>query len=1227
MKDRSIFAVSATVVAMLCLAFAPMASGLRQTPGTGWSIRSVAEPTSFNVADTQDTVNELVVKATEGHYKLRPGIAAEPTSSIEWDAPASRADEVAGGPESVEKALEALPEVGAGNVAVVGGPGDTGGSKPYRIAWTGALSGTYPGFLNIEESELKDGGGSGSAASNLVTEASTHDRLAVAVVNVGSRPSEGTIEIADELPSGLHLIGEPKLIEPVLPESHRGTCIAAQLKCTYTKPVLPGRELVMYINVAVTSSTLKGLLDNKANVSGGGGGEASTSASSPVNLRNLPFGIVGFDFETDGMGGTADLQAGDHPYGVTTTIEFDTILEMAGHPHVVQDVKNVTVELPLGFAGDPLTGERCPEIDLTDSEGNINTPGYHAACPPGSQVGTISIVWAGGEHTIPYPVYNVVPEHGYPAELGFNAGAGQPIFLYANIVRDPSGYRLRIVTPSALRATNLEPEAVRVDIFGDPGSVDGTGSKAAFLTNPTNCVPTPLNVVTYVTSWAGSSATAETTAYPELTGCNLLQGVSAFDPNLSLEPETTQADTPSGYMIDLKIPQAPNSFGAFATPELKDATITLPPGVSVSPAAANGPAALTGCESIGKHGINLGSSEIAPDGQDLGDPEATEVGEGHPGGDNSPYDDGLWHASPGHCPENSRLGEVEAKTPDLAEPLQGHMYLAEPQCGGLGQPACTEAAAEKGEVFGVYLEVSGSGVIVKQPGTVEVGGYGAHSRETGLSPGQVRVRFDEAPQFPLEEVKVTFPGGQRTPLANPQTCGTATTTSELEPWSAPESGPNATPSSSFVVTGCSTPMPFKPGFTAGTVTSNAGGFSPFVLQLSRNDGEQDLSGLETTLPNGLLAKLAGVPECGSAEAGAGSCPSGSQIGTVRVTLGSGSEPLTQTGRVYLTGPYNGGPFGEVVVVPAIAGPFNLGNVVVRGSIRINPNTAQASIVSDPFPTFVDGVPVRLRTVDVEVNRPGFTFNPTDCDAKAVTGKLTAVQGASEAVSSPFAVTGCANLPFKPSFKAYTRGKTSRINGASLVVKVAQKPGEANIHRVHLAFPKALSARLSTLRGACTEVQFAANPSGCPAGSVIGTGTAVTPVLSAPLSGPAYLVSHGGAAYPDVVFVLQGDGVTIDLTGATDIKKGIAYSTFETVPDAPVTSFETVLPEGPHAIFAANLPAKAKGSFCGRSPAIATTLEGQNGLVIHQSTKIKVTGCPKKPKHGHKKTKGGGHRKK
>jgi hypothetical protein len=1197
-----------TFALLLMVFVVSAATATAATPGAGWAIHSVAEPTNFSAADAQNNIVELTVIATEGTYRLSlhgGEAAAELTEPIQWNESA----------EGLQRTLEAVTEVGAGNVSVTAGPG---GSKPYTITWIGALSSNSLSPA-LRENKLKNGPAEGTVVRETIQEPEARDRFALTVVNVGSRASEGEVTVDDTLPEGLVPV-EMRIREPV---SHvNNECSLTELKCTYSEPVAAGRQLVVEIRVGVMSSSLTGPLVNKASVSGGGGPEASTSASNEVNVGPAPFGIAGLAFEADNVAGVMDVQAGEHPYGVTTTIDLNTLL-VGSETHPVQNVKAVSVELPLGFVGDPLAAERCPEIDLTDSEGPLGSPQFRTKCPPGSMVGRVSLK-VGGSHLTPYPVYNVTPDHGYPAELGFNAGLGQPVFLYASVVRSAPGYRLRIAASGAIHVTGLEVEGLWMTVYGDPGEVNGTGSKVAFVTSPTRCSTESVKVNTEVTAWEGGSAYAEATAYPDLTGCNLLQGAAAFDPGIAVEPEMTQADTPSGYAIDLRMPQAPDTFGALATPELKNATVTLPTGVSISPSAASGPDALGGCAATGREGINIGSNEVAPGGQDLGDPEATELGEGHPGSDSSPYDDGLWHTEPGHCPENSRLGEVEVKTPVLAEPLRGHVYLAGPRCA---QAACTEADAEEGKVFGLYLEVAGAGVIVKLAGSVEAGGYGPHSRETGLAPGQLRAHFDENPQFPFEELRLTFPGGQRAALANPQSCGTATTTSELEPWSAPESGPNATPSSSFAVTGCESSMPFKPGFDAGTVTPIAGGYSPFVLQLSRQDGEQDLSGLEATLPEGLLAKLAGVSECGAAEAARGTCPEASQIGTVSVTAGAGSEPLLQTGKIYLTGPYNHGPYGDVVVIPAIAGPFNLGDVIVRGSLRINPNTVQASIVSDPFPTVVDGVPVRVRSVDIEVNRPGFTFNPTDCDSQSVTATLTGAQGASAAVSSPFAVTGCADLPFKPSFTASTQGKTSRVDGASLVVKVAQKTGEANIHRVHLAFPKVLPARLATLRGACTEAQFAANPSGCPAGSVIGTGTAVTPVLSAPLSGPAYLVSHGGAAYPDVVFVLQGDGLTVDLTGATDIKKGIAYSTFETVPDAPVSSFETVLPEGPHAIFGANLPAKAKGSFCGRTPTIATTLEGQNGGTLTQSTKLKITGCPKKPKHGTKHRRKAGKRKK
>ncbi len=1167
------------------------------TPSAGWSISSLAEPTNFSFSETQDAVQVIAVSATGGTYKLSVyggETADELTGAISSEASAAE----------LQAALEAVPDIGAGNVIVTGGPGDENGTKPYTLIYVGSLSG-HGEHLLLRDPALTGGEATVVQEESRDVPGEAHDLYTLTVANVGSRASEGEVTIVDKLPPGLVPV-EARVEEPQ--SGHGNKCaLTTPLTCTYSEPVPAGGELLMTVQVAVPSPSLTGSVTNEATVLGGGAGQTSTSESTAVNAGPAPFGIAQFAFEANGLDGVRDAQAGDHPYGVTTSIDLNTVFVARGlkvaRDEVAQEVNDVAVDLPLGFLGDPLAAEQCPAIDLTDSEGSLGVGGhYRTTCPPGSRVGTIRFVWNAGVRPEGFPVYNVAPEHGYPGELGINAGLAQPIFLYASVIPSTSGYRLRVATPGALRA--IEVEGISLTIFGDPAEHDGTGGSAAFVTNPTNCSAGPLSVSAEVTSWEGGSATAESTAYPDVTGCDLLQGAAAFDPTIKVEPETTQANTPSGYEVDLKLPQAPDVFGAFATPELKNATVTLPAGVSVSPSAASGPNALEGCTEAQ---IDL-----------LG----TELGEGHPGGNASPYDDGLTHASPGHCPENSRIGEVEVKTPLLEEPLRGHVYLAQPHCGGAGQPECTEAAAEEGKVFGLYLEMAGSGVIVKLAGSVEAGGYGAHSRDTGLAPGQLRTRFDNNPQLPFEELKLTFTGGQRAPLENPQSCGTFTTMSELEPWSAPESGPNATPSSAFAVTGCANPMPFKPGFTAGTLTPIGGGLSPFTLQLTRQDGEQDFAGVSVTTPAGLEGMLSRVALCGEPQAALGTCPSASQIGTATVASGAGSEPLWLSGPAYLTGPYKGAPFGLSIVVPAKAGPFNLGDVVVRSTISVNPNTAQLTVTSDPLPQSVDGVPFRLKTIDVEVNRPEFMFNPTNCDSQSINATITAAQGASAAVSSPFAVTGCKNLPFKPGFTASTQGKTSKAGGASLVVKVTQKPGEANIHRVNLQLPGALPSRLTTLQKACTEAQFNANPAGCPAASVIGTATAVTPVLNVPLTGPAYLVSHGGAAFPDVEFILQGQGVTIVLDGKTQIKKGITYSHFETVPDAPISSFETNLPEGPHSVLAAYLPANANGSFCGLSLAMPTTIEGQNGAHIKQSTTISVTGCKAAIKMVKKKRSGG-----
>jgi hypothetical protein len=460
----------------------------------------------------------------------------------------------------------------------------------------------------------------------------------------------------------------------------------------------------------------------------------------------------------------------------------------------------------------------------------------------------------------------------------------------------------------------------------------------------------------------------------------------------------------------------------------------------------------------------------------------------------------------------------------------------------------------------------------------------------------------------------------------------------LTPWSTSGLGglsgteqiagtPDAYPSSSFNVDwdghggACPGSLPFAPAFSAGMASTAAGVYSPLTVQFSREDREQDLAGITVHTPVGVLANLSSIPLCGEPQASQGTCAAASQIGTTSAAVGPGSHPFWITdGRVYLTEGYKGAPFGLSIVVPADAGPFHLGNVVVRASINIDPRTAAITVTSDPLPQIWDGVPLRLRTVNVSIDRPEFMFNATSCARQQLTAAITGAPpvndpgepGKSSSVSSAYEVGGCAGLAFKPAFAVSTSGKTSKADGASLTAKVsypnAVQGTQADIAAVKVDLPKQLPSRLTTLQKACTSAQFESNPAGCPAGSFIGRAVVHTPILPVPLEGPAIFVSHGGEAFPSLTLVLQGDNVTIDLVGSTFISKaGVTSTTFKTVPDAPFSTFELTLPEGPYSALAAN------GNLCTSKLAMPTAFVAQNGAEIHQSTKIAVTGCtPSKP---------------
>ena len=390
--------------------------------------------------------------------------------------------------------------------------------------------------------------------------------------------------------------------------------------------------------------------------------------------------------------------------------------------------------------------------------------------------------------------------------------------------------------------------------------------------------------------------------------------------------------------------------------------------------------------------------------------------------------------------------------------------------------------------------------------------------------------------------------------------------------------------------------------------------------MSRPDGSQTLSRVELQMPPGLVGTLSTVKLCEEPQAAQGSCGEESLIGHTIVSRGAGGSPYSVSGgKVFITGPYKGAPFGLSIVEPAVAGPFNLGTIVVRAQIRVDPVNSHLTVISDALPTIIDGIPIQIQHVNVSIDRPGFTFNPTSCEPMKLTGVLSSTEGSTADASSPFQVTNCASLAFKPGFSVSTSAKTSRIDGASLHVDLTlpQEGGrgtEANVAKVKVSLPKQLPSPLKTLQKACLEKTFAENPASCPTASKVGEARVSTPLLSGPLTGTAYFVSHGGAKYPELIMVLIGeDGVTVDVHGETFIsKRGITSATFSTVPDVPFSNFELTLPEREYPALTAN------GNLCKGTLSMPTEFVGQNGLKINQNTKISVTGCPKGKKVSHKK---------
>lgn len=640
-----------------------------------------------------------------------------------------------------------------------------------------------------------------------------------------------------------------------------------------------------------------------------------------------------------------------------------------------------------------------------------------------------------------------------------------------------------------------------------------------------------------LTNEKGETSTKSYTTLIGLNGCGLVP----FDPTFGLSAGTGESgsDQPDGISTSVGIPRHPEA--EIDSAQLKTASVKLPEGMTLNPSAAAG---LTACT-----------------------PTQARIHSSTPGTD---------------CPASSVLGTVSLNVPTLPDgSLTGNVYLGTPPDGG----AITDPP------YIIYLDA-------------ESARYGVSVRIKGetfpnLATGQVTTVFQENPEQPFTTATLNFKDGALAPIANPLTCAAGTAEGSFLPYTEIGAKTIATP---FASTGCAATIPFALTQTTANQTANAGGNTSYTFSLTRPEGNQYLSQVKTTLPAGLVGQIPKATQCTEAQASTNTCPDSSKIGTASAISGAGPTPFTfGGGTVYLTGPYKGAPFGLSIVVPAIAGPFNLGPVTTRAGITIDPYTARVTTTAD-LPTIVKGIPIRLRGVTVSINKQGFLLNPTSCAAMATESTVTSTDAATQKLSSPFAVGNCNLLKFKPGFKAVTSSRTSKANGASLETTLNEIPGQANVKSVKVQLPKALPSRLTTLQKACPAATFEADYRNCPAGSFVGGSRANTPTLPGKLSGPAILVSHAAAAFPDLDLVMEANGVRSVLVGNTDIKNGITTTTFASTPDVPVSSITVNLPIGPHSALAAN------GNLCANPLIMPTTMTGQNGTVVKQNTTIKVNTC-------------------
>ncbi len=936
------------------------------------------------------------------------------------------------------------------------------------------------------------------------------------------------------------------------------------------------------------------------------------------------FGISAFDGAVSDSVGGAFTQAGGHPDTASTTFTMNRTVDAHGLPDIDgSDLREARVDLPAGFVGNPTAMPACPSVAKVPS-GNQAAGQFDANefCSLNSIVGVAELVTQNGTQGTGVsryvtPVFSVEPPPGVAAQFAFSF-QDLPTTLDA-VVRSDGDYGVTVVSRNVLQLKAVL--GTKITLWGTPADhshdsrrcmafydVGGSGSAffpeegplpecksdfftrtfqpwlapnpadvppKAFLANPTACTADGVGLETrlHVVGWDPSRPTDDAAFISHLppgwpappAEWGPPQGPTGcdkvpFDPSFAIESETRKPDAPTGLSVDLSFP----SDG-----------VANPVGIStghLKRATVRLPAGwsvspssadgLAGCSDAESHvGTLLGAA----------------------------------------CPPASKIGTVEATTPLLDEKLTGGVFVG------------TQESDDplSGRMFRMFIALNNEerGIHVKLPGQIRV--------DPGT--GQIETTFDNNPQVPVESISLRLKGGPRAPLATPLDCGTKQATAELESWS----GAVVTRASSVSID-CPGAGPLAPVFTAGVTGNLAGRHTSFVLRADRPDATQVVDGLSVRMPPGLLAKLNGVPRCAEAAASAGTCPEISRVGTATVGAGPGSHPFFLQGGVYLTGPYKKGPFGLAVAVQAKAGPFDLGMVVVRQQLMVDPIDAHVDVVSDPLPTVVKGVPVRLRSLHVAVDRKNFVLNPTSCQSKTILATFKAPNGSVFTADSPFGAIGCAGLPLKPRLKIGLTGKGQTTDGKHPGVRaqVVQRKGDANLKRVQVRLPLSLALDPDNAQALCEFKDGTKVDPVCPKGSIVGRAKAVTPLLDQPLSGPVYFVKNVRKdaktgreirTLPMLVIPLRGEnGIRLNLKGASSVSSSDQLvNTFAAIPDAPVTRFDLSIEGGKNGILVTN------GNLCRRKQVANVQIDGQNSKASDRNTTL-TTSCKKAKKHTTKK---------